>query len=234
MKNKSALVAAVLFCVAGVQGAAANEPGFYIGGYVGQNSKDVPRQEYELLNAAVQEFFFFSPDQQAISLDESDLGFALFVGYGFTQYLAIEGGYARLGSVTFRSRASGDFPLEPGTMNTTIESETSGFVASVVGMWPLTRNWELFGRVGVLFADNNLKLSIRAAGNQFIPPPGNSLSDSFSKSSTDAYASVGISRRLFEIYDLRLEYQRVFDAGLEITGGESDLDSLLLGLVVTF
>ncbi len=45
---------------------------------------------------------------------------------------------------------------------------------------------------------------------------------------------MGLSRRFFEIYQLRLEYQRVFDAGDEDSGGKGDLDAALLGLVVTF
>jgi hypothetical protein len=234
MKNKTALVASFLACLAGMQEATANEPGFYVGGYVSQNSKEVSRIEYELLNSALQSFFFFEPEQDQLSFDETDTGFAIIAGYGFTQYFAIEGGFARLGQITHKSRASGNFPLEPGTMNTTLESETTGFLASVVGMWPLTRDWELVGRVGLLIADNNFKFSVRSAGSQFVPPGGNSASDAFSKTSTDTYASVGVSRRLFEIYDLRLEFQRVFDSGFEITGGKADLDSIMLGLLVTF
>jgi hypothetical protein len=234
MKNKTALFASVFFCVVGTQQATANEPGFYVGGYVGQSSKDVSRAEYEELSAAIQSIFLFEPTQQQQSFDETDIGFAVIAGYGFTQYFAIEGGYARLGEVSFKTRASGDFPLEPGTQNITIESETTGFIAALVGMWPLTRDWELVGRVGVLVADNNLKFSIRSAGSQFIPPGGSRITDSFSKSSTDTFASVGVSRRLFEIYDLRLEYQRVLDSGFDLTGGKADLDSIMLGLLVTF
>jgi hypothetical protein len=235
MKNKTALVASLIFfCAGGMQHAAANEPGFYVGGSISHNSKNVSRAEYEALNSAIQFFFFFEPEQQQLSFDESDIGFSLVAGYGFTQYFAIEGGYARLGQISHKSRASGNFPLEPGTMSTTLESETTGFLAGVVGMWPLTRNWELVGRVGVLIADNNFRFSVRSTGNEFIPPGGNSASDSFSKTSTDTYASLGVSRRLFEIYDLRLEFQRVFDSGFEITGGAADLDSVMLGLLVTF
>ncbi len=234
MKNKSALVASLLFCVGGFQSAAAHELGFFIGGYVGQSSKDVPRGWYEDLNSAVQEFFLFTPAEQRNSFDDSDTGFALTVGYRFTPYIAIEGGYTRLGTITFRSRASGNYPIEPGTLATNIESDTSGFTASVLGTWPLTRNWELFARAGALFATNDLKLVVAAEGTDFIPPLGPGFSDSFSKGSTDPYASLGISRRVLEIYAVRLEYQRVFDAGIEITGGESDLDAIFLGLIVTF
>ena len=62
---------------------------------------------------------------------------------------------------------------------------------------------------------------------------GDSINDAFSKSSEETYAGLGVSRRFFDIYDLRLEYQRVFSAGLEGTGGVGDIDLVTLGLTVT-
>jgi hypothetical protein len=55
----------------------------------------------------------------------------------------------------------------------------------------------------------------------------------FSASSSDMYASVGLGRRIFESYDLRVEYQRFFDAGVSSTGGIGDLDTALPRLTVT-
>jgi OmpA-OmpF porin, OOP family len=234
MKTKTARAATALLCLAGTHTAAANELGFYVGGYVSQASKNVERVEYELLNSDLHDLFFFTPGQDNQSFDERDTGFSLFAGYYLTPYLAVEGGYARLGQVVFKSRATGDFPLEPGTLNQNIEADTNGFTATVLGALPLTRDWELFARVGALFATNKLSISIRATGDEFLPPSGSRASDSFSKGSTDVFAAVGVSRRVFEIYDLRLEFQRVFDAGLEITGGQADLDAVQLGLAVTF
>lgn len=238
MKNKAARVASILFCVGScvgvAQNAAAADPGFYIGGFVLQSSKEVPRVEYELLNSAIQEFFIFTLDEQRVSFDETDTGFALIAGYRFTPYIAIEGGYTRLGQVVYRSRATGSFPLEAGRMAVNIESDTSGFSAAVLGSWPVTRNWELFGRGGALIATNDLKLVVAAEGDQFLPPLGPGFADSFSKGSTDYFAALGISLRVLEIYAVRLEYQRVFSAGHEEAGGEADLDSIQLGLVVNF
>ncbi len=213
MKNKAARVASILCCVGVSQTAAAADPGFYIGGYVLQSSKDVPRGEFEVLNNSIQPFFLFTPDEQRVAFDETDTGFAIMAGYRFTPYLAIEGGYTRLGQVVYRSRATGRFPLEAGTMAVNIESDTSGFTAAVLGTWPLTRNWELFGRTGALVATNDLKLVVAAEGDQFIPPLGTGFADSFSKGSNDIHASLGISRRVLEIYAVRLEYQRVFKSG---------------------
>ncbi|HEY7638409.1 MAG TPA: outer membrane beta-barrel protein, partial [Steroidobacteraceae bacterium] len=174
------------------------------------------------------------PADEQTSVDDTDTAFSILGGYRLNRYLAFEAGYTKLGKVTYKSRATGSFQSDPGFLNTTIESETSGFTVSALGTWSLTRDWELFARGGALFATNRLRLVLAAQGTQFIPSIGNNAADSFSKSTTDLYAGVGISRRILEIYDVRLEYQRVFDAGEEVTGGKGDLDAALLSLTVTF
>jgi hypothetical protein len=231
--NKKVIVLSVL-CALGAQTAAANEVGFYIGGYVGQTSKEVPLTPLQEFQDAINQIAVFEPTEQHSSLDDTDIGFALIGGYRWNRYLAFETSYTKLGTVTYKTRATGEFPFETGTMNTDVVSETSGFTLSVLGTWPVTRDWELYVRGGMLFANNRLRVEINSQGQDFIPPLGNHVADSFSKSSNDTYASVGISRRVLEIYDLRLEYQRVFDQGMEITGAQGDLDAALLGLTVTF
>jgi hypothetical protein len=150
------------------------------------------------------------------------------------RYLAFEGGYVSLGDVVLHSRATGTFPADNGELDIDVESTTSGFTASALGTLPLSRDWELFARGGALFANNKIRFSIDARGEDFLPPIGNHFAQSGAKSSTDVYAGLGVSRRVLEIYDARLEYQRVFKGGLDETGGKGDLDSLFLGLTVTF
>jgi hypothetical protein len=233
MKKKLARVASIAFCLVGAHTAAASELGFYIGGQVGQSSKDVPRDFYETFNDDIQFFSFFEPTEEHNSFDESDTAFGLLGGYRFTQHLAIEGGYTRFGKVSYRSRASGNFPLEGGTLNTNIDSETRGFSFAALGALPLSRDWELFARGGVLFATTKIRVVIDATGTNFIPAPGD-FDGSFTDDTTETFAAIGITRRVFEIYDIRFEYQRVFGAGAEDTGGSGDLDTALLGLNVTF
>jgi OmpA-like transmembrane domain len=233
MKKKSARIASVLFCLAGAQTATAAERGFYMGGQLGQASKEVSRDFFELFNDDIQAFSSFVPFEDHTSLDDSDTAFAIVAGYRLTSYLAFEGGYTKYGQVTYKSRASGNFPLEGGTLDTNIESETSGFSFAAVGVLPLTRDWELFARGGVLFATNTIRLVVNATGQQFIPVPGD-FDVSGTDDTTETFAAIGIGRQFFEIYQLRLEYQRVFDAGSEAAGGHGDLDAALLGLNVTF
>ena len=231
--NKKIIVLLAV-CGAAARPAAANEVGLYIGGYVGQATKEVPRAPYVELSDLIQELALFTPVEERISFDDTDSAFGITVGYRLNRYLALEAGYMRLGTLTYKSRATGDYPFDSGFLNTSLESQTSGFTATVLGVWPLTRDWELFARAGMLFANNRLRLRFDAQGEDFIPAIGNSAADSFSKSTSDIYGGIGISRRILEIYELRLEYHRVFDSGEEVTGGKGDLDAALLGLTVTF
>jgi len=233
MKNQATRVASVLLCLLGAHTATAAERGFYVGGQVGQVSKEVSRDFYELLNDVVQDFSSFAPTEDRTSLDDSDTAFAILAGYRLTSYLAFEASFMKLGQVTYKSRAAGNFPLEGGTLNTNIETETSGFSFAAIGTLPLTHEWEVFARGGVLFATNKIRIVTDATGQRFIPVPGD-FDVSGNENTTETFAAVGISRRFFEVYALRLEYQRVFAAGAEETGGEGDLDGALLGLNVTF
>jgi OmpA-OmpF porin, OOP family len=230
--KKSARIASLLLCVVGAQTATAADRGFYMGGQVGQAMKEVSRDFFELFNDDIQAFSSFVPLEDHTSLEDTDIAFALVGGYRFNSYLAFEAGYTKYGTVTFKSRATGNFPLEGGTLNTNIESEMSGFSLAVVGALPLTHDWELFARGGMLFADNKIRLVVDATGQQFLPFPGD-FDVSGNDSTQETFAAVGVSRRFFEIYDLRLEYQRVFNAGSEATAA-GDLDAVLLGLNVTF
>lgn len=236
MTNKTAQLASTLLCVAigvAAQHAAAAERGFYVGGYAGQSSKEAMRDFYELFNDDIQTITFFEPTQETTSFDDSDTAFGLTIGYRLTPHFAIEGGYADLGSVEYKSRSTGNFPQEEGREDIGIETEVTGYTVAAIGVLPLSRNWELFARAGVLFADNKITIRVTAEGQQFLPPLG-SFSAADAHGSTNLHAGLGISRRFLETYDLRLEYQRAFDVGDAGTGGKGDLDAALLGLIVTF
>ena len=114
MKKTAARFASTLFCVviwvAAAHDAAAAERGFYVGGYVGQSSKDAPRDFYELFNDDIQTFAFFTPTQQTTSFDDSDTAFGIVIGYRLTPHLAIEGGYDNFGEVDVQVARQRQFP----------------------------------------------------------------------------------------------------------------------------
>jgi opacity protein-like surface antigen len=234
MNKNIARVASVFFCLVAAQGASASERGFYVGGYVGMSSREVPRAPFDDFKNGLHAFSFFTATEDRTSFDDKDFAFGVTVGYRLTQYLAFEGGYTHLGEVVLNSHATGFFPVDNGAMSIEVESETSGFTLSALGTLPLSRTWEVFARGGALFANNKIRFSVDATGEDFVPPVGAHFSDSGAKSSTDLYAGLGVSLQILEIYAARLEYQRVFDAGLDETGGKGDIDSVFLGLTVTF
>jgi hypothetical protein len=216
--------------------AAAQEFGVYVSGYAGQASKDSDRGEFSLFATEIQQFVQLAPATDQRDFDDADFSFAVAVGYRFTRHLAVEGAFTQLGTVKHTSRARGIFfgGPEGGTLDTSIESETKGFTLSALGILPLNREWELYGRAGTLFATNKFSVSIVTRGDNFIHPIGERFSDSFSSSTNDYFAGIGVSRRVFEIYAFRLEYQRFFDAGKFDTGGVGDIDVALLGLSASF
>ena len=113
----------------------------------------------------------------------------------------------------------------PATFSQKIAAKTSGMTLSALGILPLSYRTEIYGRVGVMFATNDLGVRIDYVTGSDNP--------SISDSSTDLLAGIGAGFTFAEIYTARLEYLRVFDAGSSDTG-EADVDMISLGVTVTF
>lgn len=97
------------------------EAGFYVGGGAGLTSVDLC-DDLRALGAT--------------SCDDSDVGFKIFGGFKFNQYIAAELGYVDLGEVT--AAASG----------VSVAAEADGFQIAVVGSYPIDQ-FSLLGKVGL-------------------------------------------------------------------------------------
>lgn len=230
MNDKRLIAAAIVvtaLAMAGMAPAAqAAQIGFYVGGHYGQSSKETKIRDFDVFAQQIFASGGLSIDSFMSSMDDSDSGYGFLAGYRFTPHLAVEGGYIDLGSSKYRSRVSGDISGVPsdGTLN--IGSEISGITLSALGVWPLSYRWEVYGRAGVLFATNTAPLyyaDVEKAIRTEISP----------ETSVDALAGIGTSLNFFEIYDFRVEYQRIFDAGDRSTG-EGDVDVISVGITVVF
>ena len=209
--------------------AQAAQPGFYVGGLYGQGKKQIDIAGFDTY-ALTQ--VFPSPNVQLTvesmtsKLDDSDSAFGFFGGYRFNTHFAVEGGYLDLGTVAYRLNARGNITGVPTDATLNVDTETSGMTAAVLGVWPLSYRWEVYGRAGALFSSNDF----RARYDDIEQNPRRA---EFSESDVDMLAGVGTSFSFLEIYDLRLEFQRIFDAG-DKTTGEADLDLISLGISVVF
>jgi OOP family OmpA-OmpF porin len=230
MNHKRVLAAAVMMAALAGAGIAprahAGQVGFYIGGQYGQGSRESNIQDFDSYAQLIYRGTGFAVDSGTSSLDDSDSGYGFFAGYRFTPHLAVEGGYLNLGSLKYRSRVTGSAQGVPSDGAYNVDSETAGIALSAVGVWPLSYRWEVYGRAGVLFASNTF--SEFYADDVIGPGRGES-----SENSIDALAGIGTSLNFLEIYDLRLEYQRVLDAG-DKTTGEGDHDMISVGITVVF
>lgn len=230
-------------CVALAAGALswipsqAAELGFYVGGAYGPASKDIEKGVYDDLGVYLNDVFGYVPTSTASTFDNEDNGYSFVGGYRLYSWLAVEGGYLGLGKQRHHADMQGNFlplvegdPLEPSPLTVTTSSRTTGLSLSALGILPLSYRWEVYGRVGVLFATNELTLY---ATDGVVP-----FKQKFNSSGTGLLAGAGASFTFAEIYALRAEYQRVFGVGdVEVgaaTVGDADTDLITLGLTVKF
>jgi OOP family OmpA-OmpF porin len=141
-------------------------------------------------------------------LDDSDTAFYGSVGYRFSRHFAAEAEYMELGEFVFVTSA----PV-PGSssevLSLRLESGVKGYAVSALGIMPLNDRWELFGRIGQLFADSTTTVRLGAL----------SLADSERSEAT--VLGIGGALELRERLELRLEY-RAFD---------DDVSAVMVGLV---
>lgn len=226
--NIAVLLAA---CVSWIPSHAA-ELGFYVAGSYGNSSKDIEKGAFDNFAAAVYDDFQYTPTSSTTSFDSDGHGYSFAAGYRLYSWLAVEGGYIDLGRQPYRARNEGFYePLNPGDLPEfspfvlSASPKTGGFALSALGIVPLSYRWEAFGRVGVMFSSNELTL--------YLSDSTGALKQKTSDSSTDLLAGAGVSFAFAEIYGLRAEYLRVFDAG-DNTVGEADTDLITLGITVKF
>jgi len=85
-----------------------------------------------------------APDCEiAASCDDKDTGFKFFGGYQFNANLAVEGGYADFGEISFST---------PGLF--VGKADATSIFAHAVGILPLNAQWSLYGKAGLHFWDS--------------------------------------------------------------------------------
>jgi hypothetical protein len=217
------LVAAA--AAASIPSAEAAQIGFYIGGAYGQTEKDTVVTDFDAFAAQIYGNFDFTVVSGTSSMDDSFNGYGFYGGYRFTPHFGVEGGYFNLGSFKYRSRVNGTIGGLPSTAAFNYDGETSGITVAALGVWPLSYRWEVYGRAGALFSSNT--------GSIYYADLQGPVRGEQSEGDVDLLAGIGTSLNFLEIYDLRLEYQRVFDAGDKVIG-EGDADTISLGISVMF
>lgn len=207
-------------------GAAAAQLGIYAGVSYAQVEKDSDPLLFQQTAREIYQSFGFTPVVTTARFDAEDSAYGFVVGYRFLEHLAFEGSYMDLGDVIYRDRSDGLFDDGVQSWAQNLDSSTSGVALSALGILPLSYRWEVYARGGVLLANSTATV--------FITDGVGSDRLRTSKSGADLLAGVGAGFSVADIYNVRLEVQRVFDAGEEDTVGEADVDLLMLNVTVAF
>ena len=194
--------------------SAAAERGFYFGASAGQSTFN-----YDVnLDVNVNDEFItlFNED-----LDRNGTAFEGLIGYQFFRFLAVEATYVDLGELSYT--ADGlifDFGSIPLTLGADVSSR--GATASVLGILPVSPQWELYGRAGLYYAENKAKVTVSF--------------DDFEEVVTDsertqlAMLGIGAAFRASDTLTLRLEY-RYFQEPDEDVDEDDNIDLFTLGIV---
>lgn len=93
-----------------------------------------------------------SRNVSAFVVDDEESGWSLGVGYSFTENFALQADYLDLGRDHFATDCP---PPNVCLVENTDLVDISGYALSVVGRWPLTELFDIYGKVGVAGWDSD-------------------------------------------------------------------------------
>jgi OOP family OmpA-OmpF porin len=175
--KKFVLAAATAAVLAATPAFAADDSGLYIGAGLGN----------------------FALDSQGLfdgkDFDGSDIGFKVFGGYKFMEYLAVEVEYIDGGEPDDNYNVGNDSP-----QRLRANVGVTGFAGSAVGILPIGESFDLFAKAGFIMwdADGDAKIF---NGDTIV------ARDSYNGDGTDFAWGVGGTWHIMEALDLRAEYQ---------------------------
>jgi OOP family OmpA-OmpF porin len=228
-KRIAGSLVALTMLATGVAEAKPEGAGVFFGVGGGQSTYDQDRADYDFIARDA----FFDAGLPIVSLqsdlDDSDSTLAVFGGYRFNRYIAVEGGYLNLGEVTYTGNATfrvGFFATAPGTVRVTAGAQ--GAYVSALGSLPITRFWEVYGRGGFLVEETEVEATATVVGV--------TASADESTSGVDAILGVGTAFHAGKHVSIRVEYQRFIavDDDYEEDTAETNANVFNLGVVFRF
>jgi opacity protein-like surface antigen len=219
-----------LLCLAATavraQSATQTDEGFYVGLGFGTSTFDQSKQEFDagvLGSFTDAGFTVLNPVSQ---LDTSSTEMHGLFGYRFNSYFGFELAFADVGKLNYSAKmtlSGGGLP-SPSPGSIAGELSAKGPMFSVLGTMPLRKRWEVYGRVGLFYADTTLDVSA-AISNV-------ASSSSISARSTDTVLGIGGAFNPSRRFSVRLEYQKFKNVGDPDRTGEGDIDVIDLGLLI--
>jgi opacity protein-like surface antigen len=211
----------------GAAAAQADETrGFYVGFNVGATKMDIDKNA---LDAAL--FDALSESGLTVmgassSTSENDASLGIFAGYRILPYLAVEAEWMTLGTGKYEARGDVTDGETTDSLRINAETDATGVAASALGIWPISRSWELYARLGMIFANTTLTANARSSVASF--------NDNVSEDTQDMLYGVGATYRYSSTWSMRLDYQHFDGLGDSKTTGETNVDRLAASWVYSF
>lgn len=225
MKLSRVMVLAALGLVGGVASADDNR-GLYVGFGAGVALADVDQGEMDDLVFGTIESVGLDILDSSSTLSDSDASLGLLVGYRFLPWLAAEAEWLTLGTTGYEAHAEVTDGVVVAPLKATLDTDSKGVALSALGLWPVSQQWDLYGRVGVLLADTSA--SIRLSSEDL----RGTASDS--KSSQEILFGIGAGWKATPAWTVRFDYQHFQDVGDEDVTGEASVDRLSVQWLYTF
>lgn len=184
----------------------------------------------------------FSAANDASNFDADSNMVSLVAGLRFNDAISVEVGYTDYGTFSNPASLSGILlytNVDPVTEETTLlesnallsteaEYKATAVTASVIGSWPLSRRWSVFGKLG---------LAAWSAESEFVGSLGETgdiqrvrnVSADFSDNGSSLFVGAGVLYRFNLSYGVKLEYQK-FRLESDIFSSDADIDSISVGL----
>jgi OmpA-OmpF porin, OOP family len=184
---------------------------FYLAAAVGRSDFDIQKSDIDDALRAVGVTGISS------SFEQYDTAYKVQVGYQFTEYFALEGGYVDLGKSKYSASFTG------GNGNGDIKA--SGANIAVVGILPLHESFSIFGKLGLI----NAKVETTVSANG----PGGSASASTSSTKGRANWGFGATYHVNRQLGVRVEYEQFNKLGDDNTAPKK-FDAMLVSAGVVY
>lgn len=203
----------------------ADGSGWYFGLSGGKAEADLDQAE---LDDIVLDSFFsvgFPVITGRSTLEDSDTAWSAIAGYRFSPFIALEASYTDFGTAEYRSSGTVNppGPTTSAPASYSVDFAVNGFTIAAVGAIPLGEMFDVHARAGMLFSDMEISQTATIGTA--------SASETYTADSRDLLYGLGVGLRLKERWSFSLDWQQFKDVGDEDETGESDLDTLSLGVV---
>jgi opacity protein-like surface antigen len=203
----------------------ADNVGYYVGGDVGIGKAAVQPSDLRAAFAAAFGGLQLAPTYRLTGADRDDLTYGAIVGYRFSPYLALEAQYLWLGEYSLA--AQGVTSKLEAPSHTTADWRVKGPAVSALGSWPVSSRWDLYGRLGALWAQTDATFTLEQL---FVV----SERAKAKETTTELLWGIGAAYHPAKQWTLRFEYQQVPDVGERGRTGEIDIERYTLGWVYSY